>query len=199
MPEIVFIMGKSASGKDKIYKALMEDESLNLCTVTLYTTRPMRIGETEGVEYHFVDDAAAQAMVDAGRVVEMREYNTVYGVWKYFTADDGQIQLGSGKRYVVIGTLEAYDKFCEFYGKEHLMPIYIEVDDGIRLMRAIHREQKQQKPHYEEMCRRFLADSADFSEDNITKAGITRRFYNNMEFESCLNEVKDAVRSIECS
>ena len=96
MPEIVFIMGKSASGKDKIYKALMEDESLNLSTVTLYTTRPMRVGETEGVEYHFVDDAAAQAMVDAGRVVEMREYNTVYGVWKYFTADDGQIQLGSG-------------------------------------------------------------------------------------------------------
>ena len=145
MPEIVFIMGKSASGKDKIYKALMEDESLNLSTVTLYTTRPMRVGETEGVEYHFVDDAAAQAMVDAGRVVEMREYNTVYGVWKYFTADDGQIQLGSGKRYVVIGTLEAYDKFCEFYGKEHLMPIYIEVDDGIRLMRAIHREQKQDR------------------------------------------------------
>ena len=65
MPEIVFIMGKSASGKDKIYKALMEDESLNLSTVTLYTTRPMRVGETEGVEYHFVDDAAAQAMVDA--------------------------------------------------------------------------------------------------------------------------------------
>ena len=100
---------------------------------------------------------------------------------------------------MVIGTLEAYDKFCEFYGKEHLMPIYIEVDDGIRLMRAIHREQKQEKPHYEEMCRRFLADSADFSEDNITKAGITRRFYNNMEFESCLNEVKDAVRSMEFS
>ena len=169
MPEIAFIMGKSASGKDKIYKTLIEDESLKLNTVTLYTTRPMRAGETDG------------------------EYNTVYGVWKYFTADDGQIDLNSGKKYLVIGTLEAYDKFCEFYGKEHIMPIYIEVEDGLRLTRAIHREQKQDNPHYEEMCRRFLADSEDFSEENIAKAGITRRFSNNGELEDCISEVKSAI------
>ena len=60
MPEIAFIMGKSASGKDKIYKTLIEDESLKLNTVTLYTTRPMRSGETDGVEYHFVDDAVSR-------------------------------------------------------------------------------------------------------------------------------------------
>lgn len=101
-------------------------------------------------------------MQESGRIVELREYNTVYGVWKYFTADDGQIDLNSGNRYLVIGTLEAYDKFCEFYGKQHIMPIYIEVEDGLRLTRAIHREQKQDNPHYEEMCRRFLADSEDF-------------------------------------
>lgn len=101
-------------------------------------------------------------MQESGRIVELREYNTVYGVWKYFTADDGQIDLNSGNRYLVIGTLEAYDKFCEFYGKQHIMPVYIEVEDGLRLTRAIHREQKQDNPHYEEMCRRFLADSEDF-------------------------------------
>ncbi len=198
MPEIVFIMGKSASGKDKIYKALVEDESLKLSTVTLYTTRPMRAGETDGVEYHFVSDQVADSMHKDGRIVEIREYNTVYGVWKYFTADDGQIQIGSGNRYIVIGTLEAYDKFCEFYGKEHIMPIYIEVEDGLRLMRAIHREQKQDTPHYEEMCRRFLADSEDFSENNIKKAGIEKRFYNNGDFEECLNEVREAVKCCVC-
>ena len=125
MPEIAFIMGKSASGKDKIYKNLIEDESLKLNTVILYTTRPMRAGETDGVEYFFVNDEIAVKMQESGRIVELREYNTVYGVWKYFTADDGQIDLNSGNRYLVIGTLEAYDKFCEFYGKQHIMPIYI--------------------------------------------------------------------------
>jgi guanylate kinase len=43
------------------------------------------------------------------------------------------------------------------------------------------------------MCRRFLADSEDFSEENIAKAGITRRFSNNGELEDCISEVKSAI------
>ena len=196
MPEIAFIMGKSASGKDKIYKTLIEDESLKLNTVTLYTTRPMRAGETDGVEYFFVNDETAVKMQESGRIVELREYNTVYGVWKYFTADDGQIDLNSGKKYLVIGTLEAYDKFCEFYGKQHIMPIYIEVDDGVRLIRAVKREMEQENPHYEELCRRFLADAKDFSEENIRKSGITRRFANNGEFDDCVDEIRQALKEL---
>ena len=99
------------------------------------------------------------------KIVEMREYNTVYGVWRYFTADDGQIQLSQieptteeKRRYIVIGTLEAYEEFCKYYGKEHILPIYIEVDDGVRLQRALERERSQAEPKYAEMCRRFLAD-----------------------------------------
>lgn len=194
MAEIAFIMGKSASGKDKIYKALCEDEELNLNTITMYTTRPMRSGETDGVEYHFVDDAVADKLKDAGKIIEMRCYDTVYGMWKYFTVDDGQVNLNSGDRYIVIGTLEAYNAFCRYYGNEHIMPIYIEVDDGLRLERALKREKKQEIPRYEEMCRRFLADAKDFSEENITNCHITKRFFNNTELEDCINEVKVAIR-----
>ena len=81
----------------------------------------------------------------------------------------------------------------EYFGKECMLPIYIEVEDGLRLQRAIKREQEQDVPHYEEMCRRFLADSEDFSEENIAKAGITRRFSNNGELEDCISEVKSAI------
>ena len=152
MPEIVFIMGKSASGKDNIYQRLSEDKELKLKKIIMYTTRPMRAGETDGVEYFFVDDDRARRLEQSGKIIEMRCYNTVYGVWKYFTADDGQIDLNSGERYIVIGTLEAYDKFCRYYGKEHLLPIYIEVDDGVRLIRAVRREMQQAAPGYEELC-----------------------------------------------
>ncbi|MGN0329203.1 MAG: guanylate kinase [Lachnospira sp.] len=193
MPEIAFIMGKSASGKDKIYKSLIDDESLGLSTITLYTTRPMRVGETQGLEYNFVDNDTALEMEDNHKIIEMRTYDTIYGEWKYFTADDGQIELGKGRRYVVIGTLEAYEKFCSFFGKEHILPIYIETDDGTRLLRSIHREQKQENPRYEEMCRRFLADSKDFSEENIKKSGITKRIYNNGELSDCIEEVKQEI------
>lgn len=193
MPKIAFIMGKSASGKDKIYKHLVEDEALKLNTVRMYTTRPMRAGEVDGEEYYFVSDEQAIAMEQSKRIIETRSYDTVYGVWKYFTADDGQIDLESGKRYIVIGTLEAYDKFCSYFGKEHILPIYIEVDDGLRLTRAIHREMKQDNPKYDELCRRFLADSKDFSEENIIKSGITRRFFNNGEIDECIAEITEVI------
>ncbi|MBO5459183.1 MAG: guanylate kinase [Lachnospira sp.] len=198
MPGIAFIMGKSASGKDKIFKMLMEDERLCLKNVTMYTTRPMRVGETEGIEYHFVDERKAQEFEEADKIIEMRSYTTMHGVWKYFTADDGQIDLAQGNRYIVIGTLEAYDKFCKYYGKEHILPIYIEVDDGIRLMRAVNREMKQENPKYAELCRRFLADEQDFSETNIQKSGITKRFFNNNLLEECYEEIAREIAEKMC-
>jgi len=44
MGKIYYIMGKSSSGKDTIYKKLMERMRGKLKTVTGYTTRPMREG-----------------------------------------------------------------------------------------------------------------------------------------------------------
>lgn len=190
MPEIVFIMGKSASGKDRVYKELKEDKQLGLSSVILYTTRPMRDGETDGVEYNFVTDEKALEMENNNKVIEIRSYNTVYGVWKYFTADDGQIDLNSKKKYIVIGTLEAYEKFIMYFGKEHILPIYIEVDDGVRLQRALDREKMQKNPKYSELCRRFLADEEDFSEEKLERAGIVKRFSNNGELKECINAIK---------
>ena len=196
MPEIAFIMGKSSSGKDSIFRMLADDKELGLCKVVPYTTRPMRSGETQGVEYNFVDDAQADRMAAEGRIIELRSYNTVHGVWRYFTADDGQIELGNGRRYIIIGTLEAYKKFIGYFGEEHIMPIYIEVDDGVSLIRAVKREMEQENPHYEELCRRFLADAKDFSEENIRKSGITRRFANNGEFDDCVDEIRQALKEL---
>ena len=58
------------------------------------------------------------------------------------------------------------------------MPIYIEVEDGERLSRALNRERMQESPKYEELCRRFLDRCERFSEEKLKEAGITRRFVN---------------------
>lgn len=192
MYQIACIMGKSSSGKDHIYKALLEMKKLRLQKIIMYTTRPRRIGEKDGVEYHFVEDKTAEQYESSGKVIEMRQYNTVDGVWKYFTVDDGRIDLSRG-RYLVIGTLEVYKKFCDYYGKDVIMPIYIEVDDGIRLERALRRERKQEIPRYRELCRRFLADSEDFSEEKLLYAGIDKRFVNEGSIEECIREVAQAI------
>ena len=56
MGKIFYIMGKSSSGKDTIYENLLGREGLSLHPLIMYTTRPIRAGETDGVQYHFVTE-----------------------------------------------------------------------------------------------------------------------------------------------
>jgi len=177
MSKIYYMMGKSSTGKDTLYKRIFANEELQLKTVVLYTTRPIRDGEREGVEYFFCDEKKVEELEAAGKVIERRDYHTIHGIWTYFTVDDGQIDLEK-QDYLIIGTLESYQKIREYYGKEFVVPIYIEVEDGVRLQRALNRELEQVVPKYEEMCRRFLADSKDFSEENLKNAEIDKRFIN---------------------
>ena len=176
MGKIYCVMGKSSSGKDTVYKKLKEQYK-EFRLIVPYTTRPIREGEKDGVEYYFVDPEQFRAMKEDGKVIESRSYNTKCGIWTYFTADDGQIDL-SAADYLLIGTLVSYQALREYFGEEAIVPVYLEVEDGLRLARALERERRQEKPKYAEMCRRFLADEEDFSEENLERAGITKRFQN---------------------
>lgn len=197
MGKIFYIMGKSASGKDHFYRSLLENKDLSLKPFVIYTTRPMREGEVNGREYYFTDERHLDELRDAGKIIEERVYHTVNGPWYYFTADDGNIDLSQerGENYLAIGTPESFVPLRQYFGTERTLPIYIETDDGIRLERAMKREKKQANPDYAEMCRRFLADTEDFSEENLARAGITRRFLNNGLYEDCLEEIADYVRT----
>lgn len=192
MGKIFYIMGKSASGKDTIYEQVLRREELQLQRLVLYTTRPIRENEMEGVEYHFVGEEKLQEFLQAGKVIELREYHTMHGIWKYFTVDDEYMDL-DGKNYLAIGTLESYEKMKNYYGEARVVPLYIEVEDGRRLERALQRERGQSVPKYEEMCRRFLADQQDFSEEKLQQAGIEKRFYNNTVLEDCINAVAEQI------
>ena len=158
MGKMIYLMGKSSTGKDTIYKHLLQWKEIPFEKVVLYTTRPIRAHEKNGREYHFTDEVHYQELLKAGKIIEDRVYQTFYGPWRYFTVDDGSIDL-QNQNYLVIGTLESFIKTAEYFSKDQVLPIYIEVDDGIRLERAIQRERRQETPKYEEMCRRFLADS----------------------------------------
>lgn len=191
MSKIYYLMGKSSSGKDTIYKRL-RTMFPNLRTVTLYTTRPRREGEKEGEEYHFVDEAALAKFEKDGKVVEQRAYDTVCGVWRYFTVDDGQFDLAN-EDYLMIGTLESYGKMREYFGPDVMVPLYIEVEDGERLARALARERQQKSPKYAEMCRRFLADTKDFSEENLRRAGIEES-YENTDINEILRKISQRIQ-----
>ena len=188
-------MGKSASGKDTIYKELLKSGDLKLKCVIPYTTRPVRLGETHGVDYFFCDELQVRQMEAEGRIIELRAYETVHGMWKYFTADDGQIDVKSSFNYLIIGTLESYIKIRNYFGQEYVVPVFVDLDDGIRLQRALDREKQQARPRYAEMCRRFLADEKDFSDDNIREAGIRVKFENQL-LEDTVREISEYIKGV---
>ena len=193
MGKIVCLMGKSSSGKDTVYKSLLEKDELQLKRIIPYTTRPIRDGEQNGVEYHFTNEEGYQKLNEQGSIIEARHYNTCHGLWRYFTVADEQMDL-KRHSYLLIGTLDTYRQICQAYGAEQVVPVMIELDDGVRLQRALDREKAQEHPRYEEMCRRFLADAEDFSKEKQKEAGIEQAF-DNENLEQCIVRIVDYLQS----
>ena len=187
---IYYLIGKSCSGKDTIYKALLEKYKGKLKSLALYTTRPIRSNEREGQEYHFVDERAYEDYKAQGRILEERSYNTVHGLWRYFTLWDEQLR--GDEDILMIGVLSSFVAVRDALGQDMVKPIYIELDDGIRLKRALEREMRQEEPKYRELCRRYLADDEDFSQDKIKAAGIEKKFYND-DLEDCIAGIGEYI------
>lgn len=193
MGKVFVIIGKSATGKDTIYQEICERMQGILTQAVSYTTRPIRNNEKNGREYYFVSTPDYEKLRQEGKIIEERVYQTIYGMWRYFTVNDGQFDQ-EDKNYILILTLEAYEKIRNFFGIERVIPIYIEVETGERLQRALTREKQQQTPKYTELCRRFLADEKDFSKECMERAGIQKKYYNN-DLDRCIEEIITDIKN----
>ena len=191
MGRIYYIIGKSSAGKDTIYKKLLAKYPDRLHSVVMYTTRPMREGETDRVTYNFVTEEEFVKLRDQGLIIEERSYETVHGLWRYFTVKDEQIDLDRGD-YLISGVLKSYESTRDYFGEDAVLPIYIEVEDGERLTRALEREKKPGNRRYAEMCRRFLSDTEDFAPEKLEAAGVKRHFVNN-DLDGCIKEIESYI------
>ena len=180
-------MGKSASGKDTIYN-LIKNSFKNLLPIVIYTTRPMREGEIQDETYHFISMKEMNQLELNGELIERRNYDTVNGIWSYAT---GINCFKQNNNYLIITTPIAYKEMQNKINDFELIPIYIEVNDYIRLTRALNREKMNEKENYAEVCRRFLSDADDFNEEILEKLKITNRFNND---ENCLKEVESFIK-----
>lgn len=177
MGKIVLLMGESSTGKDTLKSAILkrsEFSEYGFKNIVLHTTRPIRT------------DEKMKQLDSEGKIIEKRSYNTVHGIWNYFTCSDA---INLYNNYLTVNTLEAYDQFLKYFGDEYLIPILIKIDSGLRLQRALDRERSQANPKYAEMCRRFLADSEDFSLENIRKRNITDFCDNNGDINEAIENV----------
>lgn len=191
MGKIFCLIGKTSSGKDTIAKHLLKD--FDLKNITLFTTRPIREGEVNGREYYFINEEELTNLEEAGKVIEKRVYQTAHGPWTYATIDS-KIDL-ENHDYLTLNTLVGYKKLRDYYGNDSVIPIYIWVDLSTRLDRALMREEKEEKPKYKELCRRFIEDEKDFSDEHIKEASIPEEnMFCNLNFDACLGEIKDKIQ-----
>lgn len=184
---LIYILGKSASGKDTVFNKLLENELYS--RLIIYTTRPIRVGEVDGETYNYVSEEYMNSIED-DKIIEKRVYHTVLGDWYYFTVDDGQFE--NNDILIGIGTLESLKKVNEYFGRDKIMPVYIEVPDEIRLERAINREKLSDKPNIDEVNRRYMADNIDFSDEKLQKLGVKKR-YINLDIDECLKEINNDI------
>ena len=184
MNRIFCLVGKSCSGKDTLYSHILERYP-RLVPVVPCTTRPRRPGEVDGQTYRFVTHEELQQYEERGQVVEKREYHTTQGLWIYFTL---RFELNTDR--ITITTLEGARTLTDCYGPQAVRVVYLHVDDRTRLLRYIDRESRQAHPDYGEVCRRFLADQADFSQEQLDQFPRLYSIDTGRDVESCLEQWK---------
>ena len=188
---IFCLVGKSCSGKDTLYAGILE-RCPELLPVIPHTTRPRRTGEVEGQHYCFVTGEQLRQYEARGQVIEKREYHTVQGLWTYFT-----LRFPLEQDRLLITTLEGTKALMDAYGPQAVRVVYLYTDDRTRLLRCMEREERQERPDYAELCRRFLADQSDFSDDKLAQFPNLYRIDTGPGVEDCLRQWEELYREPE--
>ncbi len=192
---IFAICGRSATGKDTIFQRVME-KLPELKPLITYTTRPMRSGEEDGVQYHFITDEDLIDFYERGLVIEDRAYKRIDDIVHYCTIKDEQFDEG-GSDLCVVCALDQCTEYIEKFGKKVVKPIYLSVGEYDMLRRAIDREYRGKNPNYREVCRRFLAESDCYTDKSICAAGITDvNTFRNDVLANTVNDITGYIRMI---
>lgn len=157
----VILCGKTASGKDTISKYLQEN--YDFIPIIPITDRPMRDGETEGVEYYFKTPSEFSKLINSNEFIEYREYKTKIknnpAIFRYGTP---KFDLEHGKDYVAISVLSAAEILKEYGGVEAVV-YYLDTPDEVREARCNRRGDFDK----DEWDRRLKADTIDFTDDKV--------------------------------
>ena len=184
----LILCGKSGSGKDTILKRLCKR---GFTPIVSLTSRPIREGETNGVEYNFVSRELFESLIRDDKLIEYRTYNTQVG-WEpdtwYYGLEKTAVDLEND--YVVILDINGAKSFMDYYGQDNCMCIYIDVLDGIRTGRAKQRGSFDET----EWNRRMEADAKDFAMEK--RIGVVDKSIGNNFF--VWRAVGDIITEFEC-
>ena len=179
MRKIFAVMGKASTGKDTLTKML--SETLELPIALSFTTRPMRVGEKQGVEYNFISDDDFWDLHGCDLLAEYTSYEVASGeTWHYGLTKE---ELEKAEYVLVIVNPDGFKQLTEIYG-DKVCSILIDAPADVRIKRYLDRDAVTEEKA-EECCRRFLADNKDFKDIStnhcITNVGDLKSVYKKLE------------------
>ncbi len=184
------LIGKSGAGKDVLKNALVERD--NFIHITTTTSRPVREGEIEGREYHFISEEEFLKKIKNNEFAEYRTYNTVFGTWYYGSP---MCEIDKDKDYVIILDIGGAKKFLESYKETPTKVVYIEAPDSIREERARLRDKNFNKAEWD---RRLIDDEKVFAPDIINDfANI--KLLNNGDIDDLYNAFHESIKEYDTS
>lgn len=173
MSKIIAIMGLSGVGKTTIAKKL--HAKMRLPFKISYTTRPIRPGERNGIDYHFIDEGEYAFLDSHNFLVAKQDFKVANGeTWRY------AIYKGDLKKDCIMVLTPSGVNDLRNLGYD-VKAIYLDVDEEERLNRICNRNDNQS---HEEIKRRSKADKEvfkDFKPDLVVK--------NNSRIDLTIKEI----------
>lgn len=186
MNKLIVLCGGSGTGKDTL--AQMIADKCNANTLVSATTRPMRTGELEAVNYYFVDDETFDRLEMNDKIVASRKYDTEFGVWRYgLNVDEIDSKL-SKSHCVTIVDMGGLEQLKAKYG-EQIVSVYLYLDKDTRAERYVNRD-KVTFDGLKECIRRIEDDEIVFKDARF-KTDLS--FYNRNTRQT-FDQLKLALR-----
>lgn len=178
--KIIALAGFSSAGKDTLAKFMSEELGYNF--VVSHSTRPMRVGESQGNPYYFINDNEMCSLFVQNKLIEAREYDSVYGKWFYAISKD---EIEDSKKYVVVVDFSGFLALKNHFG-DRVKSVFIDCSEPERRKRA----ELRGDFNLDEWNRRFKDDLEKFPQNLIDK-------HFKLKFENKnIENSKDLLRAI---
>ncbi|MBP1537256.1 MAG: hypothetical protein ILA17_05255 [Ruminococcus sp.] len=180
---LLILIGKSGSGKDAVMRELTAKHGFRRIVST--TTRPMRVGEQEGREYHYISKEQFLEGIARGEYLEYRSYDTLYnGIADTWFYGSPKMQLDPAENSIAILDVQGAQDFISYYGKENCCVVEISVPNTLREQRARERGSFSES----EWQRRAADDDIKFAPER-TENIVNARIVNTNELDRTVEEV----------
>lgn len=167
---VIVLVGESGCGKSSLAKRLSELKP-SFSKVVTYTTRPMRTGETDGIDYHFIDNDTFDDLKQKGFFFEYAQYREwQYGTAANFNKDEDKIIILTPAGARALRRYAAQHNLLDF-----IRVVYLNVDRRSRLVNILKRGD-----NIEEAYRRSLSDVGQF--DSFDKEADKTLYNENYVF-----------------